>query len=271
MRNFNKLIGRAATIGLGLAVASGAAFAQGTPDQPTTDPSLPTNDPSLPPPVVNTTTVAPAPVVVTDPGTTTTTTTTQSTTTVEPVYQPVAPEQSLMERYGIGVVLGGGVEGFTDHTMRNTTQTGGNWDVRAIFGTRQYLALEAAYIGSAQGIDALGLDNSAVLVGNGVEGALRLNFTKDQLIQPFIFAGAAWRRYDLQNASFNTSAVRGEDDVLEIPMGAGLAYHYRGLMFDARGEFRAATNEDLMPSLTNQGDAAKMHRWGANLNIGYAF
>jgi hypothetical protein len=270
-------MGRAATIGLGLAVASGAALAQGTPDQPSGDPTLP-SDPTLPPPVVNPTTtvvapvVVPPPVVVTDPNPmTTTTTTTQSTTTVEPVYQPIAPEQSMMERYGIGVVLGGGVEGFTDHTMRTTTQTGGNWDVRAIFGTRQYLALEAAYIGSAQGIDALGLDNSAVLVGNGVEGALRLNFTKDQLVQPFIFAGAAWRRYDLQNASFNTSAVRDEDDVLEIPMGAGLAYHYRGLMFDARGEFRAATQEDLMPSLTNQGDAAKMHRWGANLNVGYAF
>ncbi|HEY4182102.1 MAG TPA: hypothetical protein VGM90_34905 [Kofleriaceae bacterium] len=267
MRNFDKLIGRAATIGLGLAVASGAAFAQGTPDQPSTDPALPT-DPAA---TVPATTPAVPPPVVTDPAPITTTTTTQSTTTVEPVYQPVAPEQSMMERYGVGFVLGGGVEGFTDHTMRTSTQTGGNWDVRAIFGTRQYLAVEAAYIGSAQGIDALGLDNSAVLVGNGVEGALRLNFTKDQLVQPFVFAGAAWRRYDLKNASFNTSAVRSEDDVLEIPMGAGLAYHYRGLMFDARGEFRAATQEDLMPSLTNQGDSAKMHRWGANLNVGYAF
>ena len=264
MPSFAKLM---SSLTLGLAAISGTALAQGTPDQPTADPVAPT-DVTTPPPATTT-----PPLVVTDPTVTTTTTTTEQTTVYTPavVPDPVVSEKPFLERYGIGVVLGGGVEGFTDKTMRESTQVGGNWDVRAIFGTRQYLGFEAAYIGSAQGINALGLDSNAVLVGNGVQGNLRLNFTKDHLVQPFAFAGAAWRRYDLKNADFNTSAVAGSDDVLELPMGVGLGYKYRGLLFEARGEFRAVTNEDLMPSLSGNDDAAKMHRWGANANLGYAF
>jgi len=261
--NLAKLIRTASVLSVGL--LSGSALAQGTPDQPTTDPTSPTEATPTPTP-------PPPPVTVTDPATTTTVTTEQTTVYTPAVMpEPVASEEPFLERYGIGVVLGGGVEGFTDQTMRDTTNVGGNWDVRAIFGTRQYLGFEAAYIGSAQGINALGLDTNAVLVGNGVQGNLRLNFTKDNLVQPFAYAGAAWRRYDLQNADFNTSAVNESDDVLEIPMGVGLGYKYRGLLFEARGEFRATTNEDLMPSLAGNDDFAKMHRWGANANLGYAF
>ena len=175
----------------------------------------------------------------------------------------------MLERYGIEVALGGGVEGFASQTLRDATNVGGMWDVRVAVGTRSPLAFEAAYIGSAQSIDALGLDTSAILVGNGVEGKVRVNLL-DTEIQPFAFAGVGWRRYSLTNESFNTSAVSSSDDVLELPFGAGVAYKIAGFTLDARGEFRLATEEDLMPSRTS-GAAADMHRWSANANIGYAF
>lgn len=173
---------------------------------------------------------------------------------------------------GIAIAAGGGAGGFTNDEMRGTTDIGGDWDVRLTLGTRSPLAFEGSYIGSAQGIDALGLDNNALLVGNGVQGALRLNATIDFPIQPFIFGGVGWRRYDLSNADENLSDVSGSDDVVEIPLGVGIAGKWQGLILDARGEFRATTNENLLPE-RGVGDTgfAEMHRWGVKGTVGMEF
>jgi hypothetical protein len=59
--------------------------------------------------------------------------------------------------------------------------------------------------------------------------------------------------------------------VLEAPLGAGIAFRGRGLVFEARGEFRAATDEDLMSAAdpTSLLDTPTMHRYGATVNVGY--
>ena len=181
---------------------------------------------------------------------------------------PDATSKSTLERYGIAVALGGGVSGFTSETMRDATQAGGDWGVRVSLGTRNRIGLEAQYLGSAQSIDALGIENDAKLVGNGAQAALRLNLL-DYNVQPFVFGGVAWRHYRLMDEGINTSAVSDSDDVLEIPVGAGLAWKYRGFMFDVRGEFRYAAMEDMVPRL--DGDAAAMHRYGAIADVGFAF
>lgn len=176
----------------------------------------------------------------------------------------------MLERYGIAVALGGGVEGFTDDTARTLTNDGGSWNLRVAVGTRSPIGFEAAYIGSAQSIDALGLDNDAILVGNGVEGKVRVNLL-DAVVQPFAFGGVGWRHYNLTREDFNTSAISESDDVLEIPLGAGIATKWQGFMFDARAEYRFATEENLMPSLNDEGGDASLHRWGINANVGIAF
>lgn len=196
---------------------------------------------------------------------------------VDHQYRTTTTERrsGLYTDYGLAISAGGGVSGFTDTTARDATNDGGGWDIRAVIGTRSPLAAEVSYLGSAQSIHTLGLDSDAILVGNGLQADLRLNATTDAALQPFIYAGAAWRRYDLTNTETNTSDVAGSDDVVEFPVGAGVAYRYRGLILDARGEFRAATNEDLMPSLqsdaTRTSGPASLHRWGVNANIGYEF
>jgi hypothetical protein len=196
-----------------------------------------------------------------------TTPTYQSNTYVAPTYS--REHESTLERYGIGVALGGGVEGFTNNTMRDATNDGGGWNVRLALGTRSMIGAEVAYIGSAQSIDALGLDTSAMLVGNGAEANVRFNITQTAL-QPFATAGLGWRRYDLTNEDFNTSDINSKDDVLEVPVGVGLAWKYQGLLLDARGVFTIADQADLVP--TNDGrDSASMHRWGVNANLGYTF
>lgn len=261
-----------------LVALTGTAVADDVPTPTTVEPSTTTT--------VETTTDDPY------AGTSTTTVTTpppvieRETTIIlppEPTDEPAQPawrsdaggdpgSGPTMEKYGIAVALGGGVEGFTNDTLRGTTDPGGLYNLRVAIGTRSPLSIEGAYIGSVQSIDALGLDSNALLVGNGLEGKLRLNLL-DEAVQPFAFAGVGWRRYSLRNADFNTSAVSNDDDVIEVPMGLGLAYKIAGLQFDARGEFRYATGEDLMPSLTDPdaGAAAEMHRWSINTNIGYAF
>lgn len=168
------------------------------------------------------------------------------------------------DRMGIAISAGAGTSGFTSDGLRGSMRTGGEWDVRATFGTRSILAFEGSYIGSAQPISALGIDNSAMLVGNGVQGALRLNGTVRGPAQPFIFGGAAWRRYDLASTNTNTSDISASDNVLEFPVGVGVAGRLNGLILDARGEFRMATNEDLLGNNS-------MHRWGINANVGYEF
>ncbi len=90
------------------------------------------------------------------------------------------------------MMFGGGVTDFSSPTVRDMTGTGGAWDVRLIFGQREVLALETAYVGSAHYISALGLDNDAMLVSNGAEGVLRLNIPvidHGSIIEPFGFVG----------------------------------------------------------------------------------
>lgn len=187
----------------------------------------------------------------------------------------VAMPKTRGERAGVAISAGAGASGFTNDQLRGTTNVGGEWDVRLTMGTRSPLAFEASYIGSAQPINALGLSNDAMLVGNGVQGALRLNGTIDLPVQPFIFGGAAWRHYAVTNTTTNTSDISNKDDVLEIPMGVGLAGTYEGLILDARGEFRYTTNNDLLRAngidIGSTNDFASMHRWGVNASVGYEF
>jgi hypothetical protein len=194
----------------------------------------------------------------------------------EPAPEPLPPqpqpyvvqeEEYEKDLYGISLTLGGGVDDFVESDFRDLTDTGGSWNVRAAYGTNSYVAVEGSYIGSAQGIDTFGLDTDAILVGNGAQAALRLNVTRDYPAQPFVYGGLAWRHYSLTNTDFNTSDVSDSDDVLEIPVGLGIAGKFYGFTVDARGEYRFATDDDLVITADDNFDG--MDRWGVMANIGY--
>jgi len=247
--------------------ATGTALAQ-SPDDPTqpvtNDPSKPVNQDIAPmpaPPAPQTTiVVTPAPAPAPAPAPTY-------------VYEP-GSRTSGMERVGFSLSAGGGVTDFTDQSMRDTTGVGGSWAVRATIGTKTPLGFEGSYIGSAQSINALGIDSNTMLVGNGLQGALRLNAVVGAPITPFLFGGVAWNHYDLANTSQNTSAISDTDNLLEIPVGLGIGGSWRGFGYDLRGEMRFATNEDLVPELSagrDTGSHADMHRWGVNATLGYGF
>lgn len=183
-------------------------------------------------------------------------------------------EREMVTPRGVALSLGLGTEDFTGETMRDTTTTCGTWDVRAILGTRSYLAFEAGYLGSARGIDAPLGGEDAILVGSTVEALARANLIPDGAFQPYAFLGGAWRRWDVAQEDFTTAdaGMNDSDDELVIPVGAGLSYRYRGLVADARFTFRAATDDNLV--LTDGGasdEYAAMHTWGVTTNVGYEF
>jgi hypothetical protein len=192
----------------------------------------------------------------------------------EPVYVPppvVVEDDDDIEEISLSV--GGGAQGFTDSDAYDMLEVGGSWDVRANFGTRSYLGVEAAYIGSAQGVDSFGVEDDAVLVGNGAEAALRFNMLPDMNVQPYLIAGAAWRRYDLTETDLDTnlSPISGTDDVFEVPMGGGVAWYIDDVVIDARAQFRASFDNDLVEELDGDTDDNLLHRWGVSANVGYEF
>lgn len=257
-----------ATLAAGLLAAAGTASAQGTPDPKAgafggasyggataaapVAPAPAAVEPVAPPPVaaVPAEPAAPAPTLTFEP----------------PAPIAVAHERSIYDRLGIAVALGGGPEGFASPSNTGT-HTGGGWNVRATVGTKSLLGFEASYFGSAQSIDALGLSNNAILVGNGLQGSVRLNLTRQYDVGLLLLGGMAWRHYDLTNTSTSSADVQSADDVLEIPVGVGLQYPYRGLLFDVRADYRFTQYGNMMAAASN----SDMNRWGVQGNIGYQF
>jgi hypothetical protein len=179
------------------------------------------------------------------------------------VRRPYAPPPG----FGATVTLGGGFMNFTGQAARDATTAGGAWGLRMVWGTRTFVGVEAAYVGSLNGVSALGLDDNALLLGNGVEGALRLNLPviyNGALVEPFVIGGVGWTRFDVINDDFNTSSLTQTDHILTVPAGAGLTTVVRGVLLDARFTYRFAFNENLFG--TND-----LGNWIVSANIGSEF
>jgi len=180
-----------------------------------------------------------------------------------------APAAPVPSRFGAGLLIGGGYEEFTSDNVQRITGGGGSWNARLVAGTRSFIGMEAAYVGSARGIDTLGLSSDAFLVGNGAEGALRLNvpiISGLTLFEPFGFVGVGWSHYTVTNSNVNTSSVNGSDDIMTVPYGGGLAFAYGAMMADARFTYRQTYYNDLMRT-----GGGNLNSWGVSGQVGFAF
>lgn len=207
-----------------------------------------------------------------------TTTTEGNATLVEQpdIYSYSWREAGMPSGIGVGMILGGGITGFTNQTMRDSTSTvGGLWDARLSIGTHVPIGVDVTYLGTASTIDSLTGTGSGTLVGTTVEGALRWNILPHSPVDPYVFAGLGWQRYNLTNvntafAASNVAAT--SDNFLEVPMGAGLALrNMSGFTFDLRGTFRAAATQSTMIINPSTGQAVDMHTWEASAALGYEF
>lgn len=167
--------------------------------------------------------------------------------------------------------LGGGVTGFSRQATRDTFDTGGYWDARAILGSRSFLGAELAYLGSVRDATASGL-NGASLLGNGAEAAVRVNLPIEQqrlLIEPFVFGGVGWTYYQIINDSNNGSGIKDNANALSIPFGAGLSAAYDHLTVEARFTYRPVFDDNLVPLTGGDRDHADLQNWSAGLTVGY--
>ena len=178
-------------------------------------------------------------------------------------------EHTWVGRLGSGFLVGGGYEDFTGKAMRNQTGGGGTWNARAVVGTRQFVGVEGAYVGSAHSVDALGVNSSAVLVSNGLEGNVRVNLPitmqRAQLLEPFGFVGLGWQHYQVTNTTVNTSDLARNDDVMTVPLGGGIAYAIGRFMADARFTYRPTYYSEML----RQGGS--LSNWGVGGQVGVAF
>lgn len=172
-------------------------------------------------------------------------------------------EPTLYSNVGMTFEVGGGVGGFLDTRATDITKTQGNWTARLTLGSRYHLGGEAAYIGSAQSLNALGVDRGAFLMGNGLEGAIRVNVLTG-MWQPYAIAGAGWTHYSVQSTTVNSSDVKDQGDVAHFPLGVGLAFRYKGFVADARFAFGAAAPAPLIPDVN-------LSTWTAAARLGFEF
>ena len=186
-----------------------------------------------------------------------------------PPPPPKATTYVPLSGLGVEATIGAGAIGFIDQGSRSVSGTGASWDARLMFGSRLPIAIETAYVGSAQNVDALGLSTNAYLLGNGIEGTLRVNLIRAR-IQPYLFAGAGWTHYQLTNTAINTSSVLGNDDVGTVPMGGGLTARVTGMfIIDVRGTYRATFSDDLLRAAAVTGNS--MQSWNVGGRVGFEF
>lgn len=182
-----------------------------------------------------------------------------------PAEEPTTPP--WYDTAGWAVSAGGGADAFVSGGAENVTNIGGGWNVRLTMGTKWWVGAEAAYIGSAQGVkDVLGLQNQATLIGNGLQANARFNMTRNYFVQPFVYSGLAWRHYNLTGSDFATADVADSANVVELPLGFGVAGYWRNLILDARVDYRWAWGDRIVAV----GDEDQA-RWNAMGNIGIAF
>jgi hypothetical protein len=184
-----------------------------------------------------------------------------------------ADDTALLTPAGLSISLGGGVIDYFDDETRDATSVGGLWEVRLTYGTRSVLAIEAAYVGFAQSIDALGLDGDAALLGSMAETNLRVNVPVLRVVQPYIFGGIGLTHIDLVNESFNTSNIAGDETALHFPIGAGVGLRASGAMIDLRATARPTVEDELIDpaAVTDEDDLARLHSWSATARVGWEF
>lgn len=187
---------------------------------------------------------------------------------------PLGIQKAALTPVGVYGQVGGGYSNFTQPTTAAVTNGGGFWDARLGVGSRSILGLEADYDGGAHNITALGLNNSAYLMNNGIEGLVRLNVPvtmQKSILEPYAFGGAGWQHYNLMNVSSNVSDVRNNDDILDVPVGAGLQIGYSGVTLDGRVTYRQAFFSDLLGHSSSSFSANSLNSWGAGATLGFEF
>ncbi|MFW7381274.1 MAG: outer membrane beta-barrel protein [Oligoflexus sp.] len=185
--------------------------------------------------------------------------------------ESTGPMQDMF-RNNVVVSAAVGMSEFTEGTMEDVTDTGVDWDVRVLWGSRSFIGVEAAYIGASY--DTTGArGSSTTLYSNGLETAVRMNLMQistgavaTQAWQPYVLGGVAWKNYQLDD-SLQSAELRSSDDTMEVPVAAGVSFYFPNrLMVDARAAYRFGVASDLV----RIGEAST-DNWNLSGRVGWMF
>lgn len=191
------------------------------------------------------------------------------------IYSYKWNEPYLETGIGVGVMAGGGVAGFRSTAMQDVTSSSvaGLWDLRISLGTHVPIGLDVSYVGLATGVQTIDGRDDGTLIGTTVDGAARWNILPHFEVNPYIFGGIGWTRFDVTGMRFATSdtGIKDVDNLVEFPVGVGVSWRDRvnGLVIDVRGTYRWTVNSALVRD--PNGDHAGLDWWSASAQIGYEF
>jgi hypothetical protein len=197
--------------------------------------------------------------------------------TVIPPPAPPAPQPHWKRGFGWAFMAGGAYQDFTDNSMRASTKPGGGWNARFVGGTNSVIGFEAAYIGQANEVQTLGSNfsgNTPLLVANGVEGTARLNIPIRRgasLFEPYGYAGLGYSHYTISNFNQNAqvlSSFTSTDEVMNFPVGGGIAYAYKSFIMDARGGWTGTYYQNILPG---QPQTGTLDHWNVGGQVGFMF
>lgn len=172
---------------------------------------------------------------------------------------------------GFAASAGLGPVGFTDGDTRDFVDLGLGWDVRVTWGTDARIAVEGAYIGSRNDVEALGLDSDAYFLGTGLEANGLFHITEVGGLRPYGLAGVGWTRYSIEDENFNNSSLRDDDNVLHFPLGGGVSYELGRLFLDARATVRPAIYDELIQQDPAIDASASLTTWRVDGRVGFSF
>lgn len=166
---------------------------------------------------------------------------------------------------GAYVLLGAGVTDFTAPDVRSRVTPGGAVEVRVGIGSRSFLGLEAAYVGSIRG----GAPREHDVVMHGGEGVVRLqapHVERGTLVEPFAFVGLGYASLSVGGRPSGA----GRDDLGVVPLGAGLTVGSGRLLFDARVTYRSTFGEDVSLSGSRRARPS-FDQWALSAAVGVEF
>ena len=185
---------------------------------------------------------------------------------------------------GIGVMVGGGLEGYTG-ALADQIRPGPSWGVTAAIKPSKVLGLELGYSGAVNELGNQGRGLSDTTYFRGYEGgvargpdivrnggrALATLGLGAAPVQPYVMGGVGIDRYQVRGAGGGFSS----DTAGSIPFGAGIRGHLFGLTADARVGTSLLFNNDFAENVSSRNVAGvstiNATRYQGLLSLGGSF
>src|SRR6185436_13628264 len=158
---------------------------------------------------------------------------------------------NLESRNGVAVTIGLGAMDFLGKAVRETLtdQPGIYADLRAVYRTRRWLAVEAAFTRSQRHVLPGWIPSKkGWLFGHSFEASLRANYLRPigrVFLSPFALAGIGWCDFSPPDDRDPQTRTRRLDRAGIVPLGGGFAASLGNLYGELRLMYRPTFSADL--------------------------